>query len=264
VAAESADRRTVNRTALFAAFVDRPDDSTVLLDFDGTLAPMVSDPSQAVAIAGAADKLKALGDAGLHVGVISGRPLSFLDEVCPDVPMCVGLYGLERRVDGVVTRHPDYDQWASVLGEALESGHPDGVRVEMKGPSATLHYRERPDAEPAARLFAAQLERHGLIVRDARQSIELHPPIDVNKGTAVRDLVGGCVGPVMFAGDDLGDLAAFDALDAFRAEARPVVKVTVASSESPEEMLSRADVVVAGPEGLTALLGELLAALNRS
>lgn len=89
-------------------------------------------------------------------------------------------------------------------------------------------------------------------------SVELHPPIDEDKGTSLARLAAEHIGPVVFAGDDVGDLAAFDALDALEAEGRSVLRIAVDSTEAPEELRSRADLVVAGPEGFAQLLRSLL------
>jgi trehalose 6-phosphate phosphatase len=90
-------------------------------------------------------------------------------------------------------------------------------------------------------------------------SVELHPPLHVDKGTVVVDLarVGG--GPVCFVGDDVGDLTAFDALDRLASTGRPTLRVAVAGPETPDELLGRADVVVDGPVGAARLLAGLVA-----
>jgi trehalose 6-phosphate phosphatase len=88
-------------------------------------------------------------------------------------------------------------------------------------------------------------------------SVELHPPIDADKGTALEQLVEG-LGAVLFAGDDHGDLPAFDALDRLAGRGVDTVRVAVASAEVPRELVDRADVVVDGPAALVALLRTLV------
>jgi trehalose 6-phosphate phosphatase len=65
---------------------------------------------------------------------------------------------------------------------------------------------------------------------------------------------------VLFAGDDLGDLAAFEAV---RASGLPGVTVCSGSAEVAE-LAERADIVVDGPDGVVALLSELVSAFSRS
>lgn len=227
----------------------------MLLDFDGTLAPIVDDPASAIAASGAREAIERLVKRGVIVGLISGRPIEFLDVVCPEAPIRVGLYGLEWHHHGITHRHPEFDRWVGVVGEVAAGAVSTGFRIEVKGPSLTAHFREKPRLRGVVEEWVAeQAERTGLIVRSARQSLELHPPIEVDKGSVVRQLVGEMRGSVLFAGDDLGDLPAFDALDELAEAGVEVTRVAVRSSESPEELLLRADVVVDGPGALVELL----------
>jgi trehalose 6-phosphate phosphatase len=87
-------------------------------------------------------------------------------------------------------------------------------------------------------------------------SVELHPPVAADKGTAIQSLVTG-VEAVCFVGDDRGDLPAFDALDRLEARGMDVVRVAVASTEVPGDLIERADLVVDGPSGVLDLLRQL-------
>ena len=91
-------------------------------------------------------------------------------------------------------------------------------------------------------------------------SWELHPPIDVDKGTAVRAMADG-LGAIAYAGDDVGDFPGFDALDALDAQGTSVLRVAVDSDEAPPGLLERADLVVDGPGGIRNLLARLDQAL---
>ena len=84
-------------------------------------------------------------------------------------------------------------------------------------------------------------------------SIELHPPIRVDKGTAVITIADG-LQAVCFLGDDVGDLPAFDALDQLAVSGIEVARIAVRSAEAPDELLDRADLVVDGPSGAYDLL----------
>ena len=87
-------------------------------------------------------------------------------------------------------------------------------------------------------------------------SVELHPPIAADKGTALEALAGG-FGAVCFVGDDRGDLPAYDALDRMAARGVHALRVAVASDEAPAELLARADLVLDGPPAVVALLRRL-------
>ena len=190
-------------SAALAPFRARPADAAVVVDFDGTLSPIVDDPAAARAADGAAEALVALaGRLGL-VAVMSGRPTDFLRTVVPAGVTLSGLYGLEVVRDGVRTDHPDAGTWRAVVADAArrsaERG-PAGMDVEPKGLSLTLHYRRHPEAADAVAAWAdEEAARSGLEVRAAKMSIELHPPIAADKGTALEALAGG-FGAVLLRG----------------------------------------------------------------
>lgn len=232
----------------------------VFTDFDGTLSAIVDDPAAAVAEPGAVAALEALVGRVGRVGVLSGRPVEFLRARLPSTLVLAGLYGLELLVDGLRHDHPSGGVWRGVVDDVASQAAargPDGMRVEVKGLSLTLHYRGRPDIEPAVRAWAEQqAARSGLELRPARMSYELHPPIQVDKGTTLVELADG-LSSVCFLGDDVGDLPAFDGLDRLAAAGVATLRVAVRSNEGSPDLLDRADVVVDGPAGAVALLEAL-------
>ncbi len=250
---------------VLAPFRDRPDRSALFLDYDGTLAPIVDDPSAAQPLAAVPELLARLGRRFGLVAVVSGRPARFLLDVLgrPPAVRLAGLYGMEEASpDGDVVVSPDAEAWRPVVADVTAraaAAVPDGATVEAKGLSVTLHWRRRPDAEGWARELAArELAATGLVAQDGRMSLELRPPVDGDKGAVVRRLGAGWAAAACF-GDDLGDLPAFDALGDLAATGTAVARVAVVDAESPPEVAAAADVVVAGPEGAVALLGQLVA-----
>jgi trehalose 6-phosphate phosphatase len=259
---------------LLAPFLAAPEKAGVLTDYDGTLAPIVDDPRGARPLDGAVPLLHRLARVYRRVAVISGRPASFLanalrldhdelaeGEAAGEGLIVSGLYGLEAASGGVVTAHPDCERWRPVvsrMADEAEEQLPEGVYVERKGLTVTLHYRTAPQLEQRVRDWAcAAAERSGLAVHPARMSDELVPPIPMDKGRVVRQLSEG-LEAVCFFGDDLGDLPAYRALDDLRADGLAVLKVVAASSETPAEVRQAGDVVVDGPSGAFALLRRLL------
>lgn len=239
----------------------RARDAGVLLDFDGTLAPIVDDPASARPLPGINEVLADLARCYRLVGVLSGRPVAFLQPLLTPEVAIAGLYGLEVIVDGERVDHPFAGAWREVIDDVARisaSLGPAGMQVEPKGLSLTLHYRAHPElADEVQDWAAAQASRSGLVARRARMSVELHPPIPTDKGTALETLAEG-LSAVCYVGDDEGDLPAFDALD--RLAERPVhtVRVAVASDEAPSQLLARADVVVDGPKAVLAFLQSLI------
>lgn len=241
------------------ALRERPERAALLTDFDGTLSEIVADPTTARPVPGVVEVLGRLTDRLGLVGVVSGRPVDFLERILTDPSIqLVGLYGLERRVDGERWEHPGAPAWRERVDElvaAARTALPSGVGVESKGLSLTLHYRSVPHAADEVHRWAEE-NSGDFDVRGAKRSVELHPPVALDKGTVVRELAEGH-DPVAFLGDDLGDLSAFRTLRAMRDEGRSVARVVVSSEEVPEALLVEADDVVAGPAAMVALLAGL-------
>jgi len=254
--------------ALFEPILDQPRRSALITDFDGTLAPIVADPAAARPLAGAAEVLTQLAHHLGLVAVVSGRPVATLAEHLGQVPglEMVGLYGLERRTpDGVVAVYEGAEVWRSVVEDVarrLTAQAPAGVGVEPKGLTLTLHWRRAPaESTWVQRMAAEAAAETGLVLHPGRMTVELRPPLAVDKGTAVTEIVGPHTG-VTYLGDDLGDLPAFAALDALaRTGTCSTINVAVADPESPDELLATADVITEGPPGALRLLEWLARAL---
>jgi trehalose 6-phosphate phosphatase len=259
---------------LLQPFLARPMQAGILTDFDGTLAPIVEDPTAAKALPGAVLTLHRLARHYRRVAVISGRPAQFLveqlrlehDEVLAGETqgeglIVSGLYGLQAATAGVVTAHPDCETWKPVvdrIADEADEQMPDGVIVERKILTVTLHYRTRPDAADWVQAWASEAAaRSGLNLHPARMSEELIPPIPTNKGKVVGDLSQG-LQAVCFFGDDVGDLPAFEALDMLRTQGVHTLKVVARSAEAPSRLLDAGDVVVDGPAGALAVLSQLV------
>ena len=246
--------------AVLAPLWEHPERAGVLTDYDGTLAPIVDDPAAARPLDGVAEVLERLADRYRRVAVLSGRPVAFLESVLPHSIVLAGLYGLEISDRGERHDHPLGGAWREVVDDVAavaDATGPAGMQLERKGLSLTLHYRTHPEAATQVREWAErQSARSGLQLRDARMSYELHPPIDASKGTAMLDLASE-LSSVCYLGDDRGDLPAFDALDTLADRGLQVVRVAVRSDEVPSDLVTRADLVVDGPDGTMAVLREL-------
>jgi len=267
--------------ALLAPLVADPGRTALLCDFDGTLAPIVEDPAAALPLVGVPPLLARLTRSFATVAVVSGRPAAFLaDRLVLPVdgdgggddrrPLrLVGLYGMESLDrDGIVRPDERVAPWLDVVAEAagrLRHGAPDGVLVEVKGPAVTVHWRRAPDAGGwATARVAGESERTGLVPHPGRLSVELRPPLAIDKGTVVEQLTAGC-SAACFLGDDLGDLPAFAALGRLAAtEAMTTVGVAVQDAETAPEVAAVADLVVDGPAGAMAVLAWLDAAAGGS
>lgn len=256
------------------ALLAHPGRAVVALDFDGTLAPIVPDPDQARAHPEAVPALAALAPKVASVAVITGRPAEvavhhggFADVPGLEHLVVLGHYGAERwdAATGTLTTpepHPGVAAVRAELPGLLErSGTAaQGTWTEDKGHAVAVHTRRASDPQVAFDALRAPLtdvaSRHGLIVEPGRMVLELRPP-GMDKGAALRSYVHSLdAASVLFAGDDLGDLPAYAAVDTLRAEGTPGLLVCSGSDEVTE-LRKRADVEVPGPPGVVALLAAL-------
>jgi len=237
-----------------------PAAAAVLTDFDGTLSELVDDPAAAAAAPGAVDALVDLAGRYALVGVVSGRPVAFLRHRLDERLWLSGLYGLEELDGGREGEHAVGRTWRPVVEAATARATGRfGPLAEGKGLSLTLHHRTRPDLAGAVEAWARdEAAASGLLLRAAKASVELHPPVELDKGTAIEDAVERRrLRTVLFMGDDLGDLTAFDALDRLAGRGVTGIRVAATTADTPDELVVRADLVVDGPAGAVALLRSL-------
>ncbi|MEU5861829.1 MULTISPECIES: trehalose-phosphatase [unclassified Nonomuraea] len=253
------------------AILKDPSGAVIGLDFDGTLSPIVPDPASARIHPEAP---AVLAELGAHVGavaIVTGRPAATALELGPglaDVPglVVLGHYGFERWEHGRVSAPPPppgVPRARAELPLLLDSLGLHGVVIEDKGRAVAVHTRRAPDPEGALAALREPLaglaDKHGLVIEPGRMVLELRPP-GMDKGHALGlFLAERDARSVMFVGDDLGDLAAFEAV---RASGLPGVTVCSGSAEVTA-LAERADIVVDGPDGVVALLRELTTAFSR-
>lgn len=245
---------------MVAALAAEPGRSVLALDFDGSLAPIVERPEAARPLPDVPAVLGRLVRGLGRVAVVSGRPAAFLAAHLGGTGVeLIGGYGAERIIDGRVRLDPRVAPWADALAEATRAAGArlPGRLVEAKpGIGVALHWRPTPEREGEVRITATEIAaRLGLRVLEARQALELRPPVPIDKGTTVREIVSGTAA-ACFAGDDEGDLPAFAAVREAVAAGETLrgVCVGVASGEAPVGLAAVVDLVVDGPDGLLALL----------
>lgn len=205
----------------------------LLLDFDGTLAPIVDRPELATLPQETQDALNKLNSRpptgpALLVGIISARGLEDVSAmVGVDGLIYAGNHGLEIRGPGLNFLHPDapgmkeaLDRAHGLLAEEL-AAHP-GAFAEHKGLSLTAHYRLVADAqveavkdkvEKATRPF---VESGDLVISPGKMALEIRPNISWHKGSAIvaiQAALPDTLSPegdlVLYFGDDFPDEAAF-------------------------------------------------------
>lgn len=254
-------RTAAGREGLAALRAD-PARSLVALDYDGTLAPVVTRPEDAVPAPGALEALQALAGR-VPLALLTGRSVAAVLALSgfADLPglQVLGQYGAEHWTGDVLSAVPPAAGLAAARG-ALAHLPRAGTSVEDKGLSLVVHARQTSDPRAALADLArplAQIARDtGLELHAGRLVWELRPP-GLDKGAALHRVAAGARA-VLWAGDDVGDTPAYDAVDALRAAGVRGLTVFSDSDEGPAALRDRADVVVPGPAGVVALLAELL------
>ena len=232
---------------LLGQLADDPRRAAVLLDVDGTLAPIVERPEDARVPDEARRELARLAGRYALVACVSGRPGAEVERLLGVAGVAiVGEHGLELA--------PEAARWATAV-----AAFADDVDwpAERKPLSVSFHFR-RADDEAAARAYLALVaeaaERQGLAPRWGRKVLEVRPPVAADKGTAVKALVARAgVDRALYAGDDTTDVDAFRGLDGLGV----AIRVAVDSGEAPAALLAAADLVVEGTDGVLALLRAL-------
>jgi trehalose 6-phosphate phosphatase len=248
-----------------------PEHSAVLCDVDGVLAPIVRRADEARVSQGTSVLLSRLARRYGLVACISGRSASDARRLVGVGGIAyAGSHGAELLEPGAA--QPRWNQaFKSHEGHVKrfvsERDTPElrrlRARIEDKGPIVAFHWRDVPDEQAAQshiEHIAREAEADGLAVHWAMKVLEVRPPVHVDKGQAVRELVGlAGVRTALFAGDDTTDLDGFTALDELVAEGAldTAVRVGVRSEEGPPAIVERADVVVDGVTGFRRMLDVL-------
>ncbi|HEX3509776.1 MAG TPA: trehalose-phosphatase [Solirubrobacteraceae bacterium] len=249
-----------------------PEHSAVLLDIDGTLAPIVRHAADAhVPEATRALLIAIAGRYGL-VGCISGRRATTARQIVAIGTIAyVGNHGAEllrpRATQPEVD--PELAAWTARVQEFAREVHTAEVqrlrvRIEDKQAIAAFHWRGAPDeerAEEAVRAIAGAAEQRGLAVHWGRKVLEVRPPLALDKSLGIAALLRSAdVEAAVYVGDDTTDLDAFRGLreNVEHGSLQSALCVAVSSDEAPPELAREADLTVDGPAGVRGLLEALL------
>ena len=253
-----------NGQEVIASLAERPERAGLIMDFDGVLSPIVADPGESRLLPGTAEVIADLAAEFAVVALLSGRPVAFLADRAnvPGVAL-LGAYGVETQRDGQRHVIPQVESFRATVARASAELHrrfddAPGIRVEDKGLAVAVHWRQARD-EPAARRLvqdavSALIAGTGLHREPGKLVEELRPPVGQDKGTAVRRLVQEAgLERVAYAGDDLGDVPALQAV----AELGGHALVVAYGAETSPAVTDAADVVFEGAEGFAGWLREL-------
>jgi trehalose 6-phosphate phosphatase len=231
-----------------ALLAGEPERAALFLDVDGVLAPIVEHPEDARVPDETRLELRRLADGYGAVACVTGRTAEVAHRIVGvDGIRYLGQHGLELDASA--------GSWSEAIHAfARGTGWPD---LELKPLTAAFHYRNAPDQEAARRTLeevAAAALAEGFRTKWGRLVLEIVPPVDVSKGTAVRSVLRETgLRRALYAGDDVTDLDGFRALDGLDV----AVRIAVASVEGPSELGELADVVVGSTEAFRELLRNL-------
>lgn len=251
----------------------------VLLDVDGTLAPIVEHAEDAhVPEATRAPLIAVTKRYGL-VACVSGRRAQAARQIVAIGSIAyVGNHGGELLPPGATKTElldstiASWGERVAEFGERAYTGALRSLRVryEDKGIIVAFHWRGARDedaAEAALRELAESAQQEGLAVHWGRKVLEIRPPVTLEKGRGIAALFSEMLERVespftaaMYVGDDLTDADAFRELRRMVADGalKSALCVGVASDEAPPELVEAADLVVDGPADVRALLAALL------
>jgi trehalose 6-phosphate phosphatase len=250
-----------------------PASAAILLDIDGTLAPIVEHAGDANVPEATRHLLIALARRYGMVACVSGRRAKEARAmVSIGTISYIGSHGAELLRAGWTepVLDPVVEDWARRIQDfGREADTPDlrrsRVRLEDKGAIVGFHWRGAPD-EDAARAaidaIAARADKAGLRTHWGRKVLEVRPPVRIDKGAGVTAFLDGAtLNAVLYVGDDSTDVDAFRALDqlAQAGQIDTVIKVGVISEDGPPEIAELADVTVEGTGAVRELLAMLIA-----
>ncbi len=244
----------------------------LVTDIDGTISEIAPSPDAAKLADGARDALTRLLGVLDLVAVVSGRSVTSARAMV-DIPavIAVGNHGFEwfdgrstTPIDGVAEFVPAIaSALARIDGELERRGLRQGVLLENKRYTASVHYRLAPEPVETERALRDIVPRIagdlGLVVSPGRMVIEIRPPLVVNKGTAVERLVANRqLKSMVFLGDDVTDIDGFQAVARLRNGGRlEGLNVAVIGGEVIERVRAAADAGVDGVAACVTLLGAI-------
>ncbi len=231
----------------------------LITDVDGTISEIAPSPQEARVSSACREHLTDLTGKLELVAAISGRPVLEVREMVGIEGMVyIGNHGLERWQNGTVEFADGVQGYpAKVVAVTEELGNLlaiEGLTFENKGVALAIHYRLCPDRERARQTILSILETSALANQfralEGKMVVELRPPLEVNKGTAVKDLVeryrlrGG-----IYMGDDTGDIDAFRVM-----QQKGFSSFCVIADETPCDVVREAEFLVNGVSDVARFL----------
>jgi trehalose 6-phosphate phosphatase len=272
----SGHTRAVTSAILYEALAPLrtdPSRAAILLDIDGTLAPIVDHAADAHVPEGTRQILIEIAKRYGVVACVSGRRASESRAmVSIGTISYLGSHGAELLRAGWTepALDPGIEDWTRRINEFAREADTPGlrrsrVRIEDKGAIVAFHWRGAPD-EAAARAaidaLAARAGEAGLRTHWGRKVLEVRPPVKLDKGAGIISFLQDAdVDVALYVGDDATDVDAFRGLAQLVEAGRltRAIRVGVSSEETPSAVVDEAVLIVEGTDGVRELLAVLIA-----
>jgi trehalose 6-phosphate phosphatase len=249
VSVQSGDVAAVWRDSALSAV--RPDELLLVSDFDGTLAEIVPEPTQATALPDSLHALRRLAPVLRKVVILSSRtPAELADHVVVAGALLVGDSGHPPPTPAELEALTTFNAAAAKL-----LGTTPGAWIEIKPASSAVHFRNAPiSGQQVFDILRPLLHQTGLYGGLGRKVIEVHNP-QAGKGTALHALLKRLEpSGLVVMGDDENDRSMF------RVASRttiPHLCVGVGSTEVPPDLFDHCDLILDGPREASAFLRNL-------
>ena len=247
--------------------VTEPGKAAVLLDLDGTLAPIVPRPKDVTVPPQVLRLIRALTHSYLVVAIVSGRSANAARRIVGNAELAyIGNHGFETMIPGHATVVSEEVQpYLAAMGEltnrvSLEARTEAGIWLEDKTTTLSYHYRRAPDRDAALDFIREKIipeaKRLGLKTSDGRMVVEIRPPVEINKGVSVGNLLDRLsASRAVYTGDDTTDIDAFKELrQRRRRKDNVMINVGVISPEMPKTLPRYCDLMVARTSSVESLL----------
>jgi len=239
--------------------------SGLITDVDGTISKTAPTPQQAEVTPLCHQYLSVLCNHLSLVAAISGRSAANIKSMLNiDGMVYIGNHGLERWSADHSESTKNCQDYPQVIEAAIKELTPllsmDGIIIENKGVTASIHYRLSNNPQTAKQHILDTIDDspHARDLRTIqnRMTIDLIPPVKVNKGTAALELIKeynlrSCI----YLGDDLTDIDAFRAIHTARQDLDfKGLAIGVTSQEMPENLVEETDFTLNGVEDVERFL----------
>ena len=271
----SSGRNGVHKPYLFDHFNDIKElilhsRSGLFTDIDGTISEIAESPDAAFVSASCRDNLEFLARNLVIVAAITGRPASEARTMVGVEDMVyIGNHGLEKWAKGDITFGKGVEEYVSkiyrIADELKNRIHIEGVFIENKGPTVSIHYRRAHNPESSRKLVMCVAEEiaelNNLKINVGKMVVELKPLIDLNKGTAIWGLIKEYnLESAVYLGDDITDIDVFRILGRNKGDFRGI-SIAVLSPETAPEVVQHADYVLKGVEDVERFLKQVAEAM---